>query len=336
MFWMFLLGCQPDAPSSPEKATTPAAPSAKQQKVVVYSGRGESMVGKLFEQAEKELGFPLEVQYGSTPNMVTRMLTEQNQSPADVIFAQDSGHLGALANRDMLAKLPDALLQSVEQHFRDDAGRWIGTSGRLRVLVYDSAKISPDDLPKSLADLADPKWKSRLGWAPKNGSFQSHISALRHIWGEQETKTWLQKIQANDVKVFPKNSPQVKAVQKGSLDIGWVNHYYLHKLKKKDGTTKNFSFSNPNDAGNIMMLAGAGIRKGSKRQKNAEKLLSYLVSAKSQEYFTQNNFEYPTRPGIKPHPDVPPITPDKLAKLKQSHLADLGPTRKLLQDLNLQ
>ena len=321
--------------SSSETTTSKPVSEKETPSVVIYSGRGESMVGDLFSKMEKELNIDIEVQYGSTSEMVTRLLTEGEQSPADIIFAQDSGHLGALSNKNILEKLSFNLLENVAARFRDEAGTWVGTSGRLRVLVYDSKTLSPDELPKSLKELADPKWKGKLGWAPGNSSFQAHVSALRHIWGEEETKKWLQAMKDNTAKRYPKNSPQVKDANEGLLSIGWVNHYYLHRLDSEGRTAKNYSFPTK-DAGNIMMLAGVGIRKGSTNKEQAEKIINYLISVEGQSYFTKNNYEYPTRPNVPTNADVPDLNLNHLMDVPQHHLADLGPTRTLLQELSLQ
>ena len=327
-----LLACRTEVAQTSQDMTTKVPES---QKVVVYSGRGESLVGELFSAIEKELQIEIEVQYGSTSEMATRFLTEGEQSPADIIFAQDSGHLGALATRGSLATLSPELLNNVDERFRAKDGTWVGTSGRLRVLVFDSKQISVEEMPKSLKELSDPKWKGKLGWAPSNGSFQAHVSVLRNVWGEAETKTWLEGVLANEPKSFPKNSPQVKAANEGSLSIGWVNHYYLHRVDSQGRTAVNYSFPNQ-DVGNILMVAGAGIRKGSPNQDAAEKLLGYLVSPKGQSHFAINNFEYPTRPNVQTHPDVPDLDLNSVMDIPQEYLIDIGPTRTLLQELSLQ
>jgi iron(III) transport system substrate-binding protein len=293
------------------------------------------LVGKLFEQIPADAPFRVEVQYGKTAEMVTRLVTEGEQSPADVIFAQDSGHLGALAERDVLAPLPESVLTQIDPQFRDTNGRWIGTSGRLRVLVYDSKKLGPDDLPKTLSELSDAKWKGKLGWAPTNGSLHAHLSALRHAWGEEKTKEWLQAVEANAPTRYPKNSPQVAAANEGAIELGWVNHYYLHRLDKDDRTAKNWSFPTAGDPGNMLMVAGVGIRKGTPNEQAALAFIEWLVSESSQNYFAQQGFEYPTRPGVPTHTDVPALTPGQLATVDQNHLADLGPTREMLTELGL-
>ena len=329
---LFLLACS-DTQSTEKPIETKE--KVEISSIRVYSGRSEALVGDLFTMAEKELGISITVEYGKTDEMVTRMLTEGDQSPADVIFAQDAGHLGALSNRDMLAPLPQSLYSGIRQEYQDDNKRWLATSGRLRVLVYNSEKLSPQDLPKSLYELSDPKWKGRLGWAPSNGSFLSHLSGIRHAWGEEKTETWLKGVMANEPGVYPKNSPQVKAVDEGALEIGWVNHYYLHKLNKKTTPANNYTFPEKGDLGNVLMLAGMGIRKNTKNTEASQKLLTWMVSKTAQEWFVQKNYEYPTIPGVAYHPDVLPLAPENLAKIPQSHLADIGPTKALLKKLGL-
>jgi len=328
---LFGLACA-NTPTEAPPATPEAAPAPT---VTIYSGRGESLVGPLLEKVEAETGVKVHVQYGGTSELATRLLAEGDASPADIFLAQDPGHLGALADRGVLATLPDHLLDQVSPAYRDDGGRWIGTSGRLRVLVVHTGRVPEADRPTRLEDLADPKWKGRLGWAPGNGSFQAHVSALRAMWGDDKTRQWLADVSANAPTVYPKNSPQVEAAGAGAIDIGWVNHYYLYKFDYKALSVENHSFEAGN-AGNIMMLAGAGVRAGAKNQEAAEKVVGFLVSEAAQTYFATETKEYPTRPGVAPHPEVPPIDPTTVATVSQAALTDIAPTRAMLQELGLQ
>ncbi|MFT5685208.1 MAG: iron(III) transport system substrate-binding protein [Myxococcota bacterium] len=334
MIALLLLACDGEAPQPTPEVTTPE-PAPPAEPVVVYSGRSESLVGEMFLKLEQATGVDVDVRYGDTPELVTLMLTEGDQSPADIIFAQDSGHLGALANQDRLATLDGELLSQADPRFQDPKGRWVGTSGRARVLVYNTEALNAETLPASLKDLADPQWKGKLGWAPGNGSFQAHVSALRHIWGEEETKTWLAAVKANEPVAYPKNSPQVEAAAKGVIQIGWVNHYYLYRSKTEGYTAENHSFSTPGDAGNVLMLAGMAIRKGTDRTEDANKVINWMLSEEAQRHFALHNYEYPTRPGVSTHPDVPAVDSLSLAEVDQDWLADLGPTRVMLQELGL-
>lgn len=339
MSLLICFGCQPSTPAPSE--AQPKEPVAKEESssLVIYSGRSQVLVGGLVEAFEKSTGIKVDVRYDkSTQTLANRIATEGKATEADLFFAQDSGYLGALSAKGLLAALPTETLSKVPQTHQDKLGRWIATSGRARVLVYDPKTVKPDDLPKSLSELGDSKWKGKLGWAPGNASFQAHISALRHLWGEEETKKWMQSVMQNaEPKVYPKNSPQVRGVSNGEIQVGWVNHYYLHKLKSANPelSAANYSFSAEKDAGNLMMLSGIGIVAASDAPAAALKFVEFLLETEQQGYFTNEVFEYPVRDGVALNPALPDIR-GKLVTIEQTHLADLEPTLQLLRDLNLQ
>jgi iron(III) transport system substrate-binding protein len=322
-------------------AVEPSSPQPKVQEskeLVIYSGRGQVLIQKLVDDFEAESGIKVNVRYEkSTQALASRLLSEKDQTQADVFFAQDSGYLGALAKKGVLEKLPENVLTTVEDYNRDSNGFWVATSGRARVLVFDPRKYQESDLPDSLAELTNPKYAGIVGWAPSNASFQAHISALRHLWGEEKTKSWLESMAKIQPRVYPKNSPQVRGVSSGEIGIGWVNHYYLHKLQASDPKleAKNYSFRAEGDAGNLMMLSGVGVVKGAKNKDAALQFVNYLLSPKVQERFTSELYEYPTHPKVKAHSDLPAIA-TRMVRVDQQHLADVGPTLELLRQLKLQ
>lgn len=334
-----LLGCQKDVQETQAVTELEAGAVADSKSLVIYSGRSQVLVGGLVEAFQKKTGISVEVRYDkSTQALANRIATEADKTEADLFFAQDSGYLGALAAKELLSPLPEVLISKVATTHRDTGSRWIATSGRARVLVYDPKTVNVDELPKSLAELGDAKWKGKLGWAPGNASFQAHVSALRHLWGEEKTRTWMQSVLKNvEPKVYPKNSPQVKGVSNGEIQIGWVNHYYLHKLKAADPelSAANYSFVNENDPGNLMMLSGIGVVSASDNRDAALQFIEFLLEPEQQTYFTNEVYEYPVIADVPLNPDLPDIR-DRLVQIEQAHLADLAPTLQLLRDLQLQ
>src|SRR5688572_33433330 len=109
-------------------------------KLTVYSGREEELVAPLFERFERETGVDVEVRYGDSAELAATIAEEGDNSPADVFFAQDPGSLGAVDAQ--LAELPEDVLDRVGERFRDAHGRWVGTSGRTRVLVYNTRAVA--------------------------------------------------------------------------------------------------------------------------------------------------------------------------------------------------
>lgn len=309
---------------------------AATDKLVLYSGRSEALVAPLIKQFEQETGIKVDVRYNTTPVLATQVLHEAKNTPADVVLFQESGFLAVLAKAGLLNKLDDSLLKQVDARFRDTKGQWIGTSGRIRVLAYNTDLVKPEELPKKLQELTDAKWKGKIGWAPANASAQAHLSALRELWGEKKLIAWLEGVKANDPQSYAKNSLIVAEVGKGRITLGWVNHYYLHQLKKQNPKlpVANYHFPAEGKDGNILMLSGVAILESSSNKKAANAFLNYLVSKKAQQIFNQDNFEYPVRADM-PAVGLTPLNKIALVEIPPSSVENLQPTVMLLQKLNL-
>src|SRR6187455_1197568 len=181
--------------------------------LTVYSGREEELVAPLFEKFTDATGVDVEVRYGDSAELAATIAEEGDNSPADVFFAHDPGSLGAVDPQ--LEELPQATLDRVAARFRDAEGRWVGTSGRTRVLAYNTERVQKRDLPASVLELTAPEWKGRVGVAPTNASFQAFVTAMRLSLGDERTREWLEALRANGAKTYEKNLPIVEAVAAG-------------------------------------------------------------------------------------------------------------------------
>jgi iron(III) transport system substrate-binding protein len=278
--------------------------------LTVYSGREEELVAPLLEQFEQESGVDLEVRYGDSAELAATIAEEGENSPADVFFAQDPGSLGALEQEELLAELPDEILDRVPERFRDPDGRWTGTSGRVRVLAYNSQELSEAEVPDSVFDLTDPKWKGKIGFPPTNASFQAFVTAMRLSAGEERTREWLEGFAANDPKTYEKNTPVVEAVAAGEIELGLVNHYYLYLVKEEqpDAPVANH-FLEAGDPGALVSVAGAAILDGTDDEEQARDFVEYLLSDEGQRFYTEEaeEAEYPLIEGIEPKEGLPAL-----------------------------
>lgn len=327
---------QVTAPTSAPAATEQAA-ELDTGALVVYSGRGESLVGPLLEQFSKDTGIEVSVRYGDTAEMAALILEEGDNSPADVYYGQDAGALGALAGADRLSPLPQEVLDLVDARFRSPEGLWVGTSGRARVVVYNTANVSEGDLPAGIDGFTDPGWKGRIGWAPTNGSFQAFVTAYRLLQGEDAARAWLEGILANEPKVYENNTAIVQAVADGEIDVGFVNHYYLYRFLAEQGESFPARNYYPTDggAGALVNIAGVGIVNTTDRREQAEILVRYLLDSSAQQYFADETFEYPLIPGITTNSLLVPLDQIKTPQLDLGNLDDLEGTLSLLQDVGV-
>jgi len=276
--------------------------------ITVYSGREEELVAPLFEQFTEETGIEVEVRYGDSAELAATIAEEGDNSPADVFFAQDPGSLGAVDPQ--LEQLPEDVLDRVDARFRDAEGRWVGTSGRTRVLVYNTGVLSEDELPASVLDLTAPEWKDRVGIAPTNASFQAFVTGMRLALGDDATREWLEAMRENGAKTYEKNTPIVEAVAAGEIDVGLVNHYYLAlvKAEQPDAPIANHLFE-AGDAGNLVSVAGAAVLASTDQQADAESFVEFLLSDDAQRFYVEEaeEAEYPLVGGVDPSPGLVPL-----------------------------
>jgi iron(III) transport system substrate-binding protein len=277
--------------------------------ITVYSGREEELVAPLFELFTEETGIEVEVRYGDSAELAATIAEEGESSPADVFWAQDPGSLGAV--EDQLDSLSDGILDRVPEQFRDDEGRWVGTSGRSRVIVYNTDELTEDEVPDSVFDLTDATWKGRIGIAPTNASFQAFVTAMRLTEGDEKTRQWLDDLQANDPKTYEKNTPIVEATAAGEVDLGLVNHYYLYLVQEEqpDAPIANH-FLAAGDPGALVSVAGAGVLASSDQSGDAERFVEYLLSDDGQRFYVEEaeEAEYPLVEGIEPKEGLPPLS----------------------------
>ncbi len=337
--------CQPPTPpmetNEAVSATEPAQVAATEApadqppaSLVIYSGRNENLVGPLIEQFRNTTAIQVEVRYGDTAELAATILEEGQNSPADVYYGQDAGALGALNKADRLLPLPQSILDQVDSRFRAGDGSWIGTSGRARVFVFNTDEVDAADVPDSIWELTDPKWRGKVGWAPTNGSFQSFVTALRVLEGEEKATEWLEAMVANDTQTFSNNTGIVEATGRGEIEVGLVNHYYLYRFLAEQGESFPARNHHPaaGDAGSIINVAGVGILDTAKNLAAAEQFVNFLLSAEAQQYFANETVEYPLIEGIEINPLLTPLADINTPAIDLSDLADLQGTLTLLQE----
>ncbi len=322
-----------DDGATPGTTATATATQAPSRSLTLYSGRTEALVQPLIDEFEDETGIEVSVKYGSTGELAALINEEGSRSPADVYLAQDGGALGALSAAGLLDHIPAGLLEKVDSPYRSEKGEWVGVSGRARVIVYNTDAVEESELPDSVKDLTADEWKGKVGWAPTNGSFQAFVTAFRELEGEEAAGQWLEDMKANDVKEYQDNTSIVAAVAAGEIELGLVNHYYLYGFLKDqgEGFKARNHFTEANDVGSLINVAGVAILKSSTRKDAAVKLVEYLLSEDAQAYFAEQTYEYPVAAGVAADPRLKPLAEIDPPDIDLSQLEDLQGTLALLR-----
>jgi iron(III) transport system substrate-binding protein len=302
--------------------------------LTVYSGREQALVKPIMDRFTKETGIQLNVRYASSTALATALVEEGRNSPADVYWSQEPGTLGLVGARGLLARLPQATIGKVPSRFTTPSRRWVGTSGRSRVLVYNTNELQTNELPASVWGLTASRWKGKIGIAPTNASFQAFLGATINLFGEARVRTWLEGLQANDVRFYPNNTTVVQAVGRGDVEVGLVNHYYLYNLlaSTPDLPVRNHWFRD-GDPGNLVLAAGVGIVASTQRTAAAQRFVDFLLSKTGQRMIARGPgaAEYPLVKGVPRRPGLRPLASIKGPKYNLGRLsADLAPAVRLL------
>ncbi len=319
------VGCGSDD-SSDSSSSSDSKETSDEKTLVVYSGREKELVEPLYEQFEEATGVKLEVRYADSASMAAQLQEEGENSPADVFYSQDAGAIGAI--EPLLAELPTEVLEKVPAKYRDRENRWIGVTGRVRTLVFNTDELEESELPTTVFGVLEPEWKGKVGVAPTNASFIAFITAMRLELGDDRAREFLEGLVANDAKIYEKNGPIVDAVAKGEVPVGLVNHYYLweRKADNPDLPIENHFFE-ANDIGNLVNPSAIGVLATAEHQDEARQLVDFML-AEGQEWIVNDapEREYPlsVSTDIADNPRYQELPKLEEIKAPEVDLSDLG------------
>lgn len=317
----------------------PACSSAGSSELVIYSGRTQDLIKPLLDDFADESGHDIAVRYGESADLALLINEEGDRSPADVFLSQSPGAVGYLDAKDRLTKLPAGILDQVGPRFRAHDGHWVGISGRVRVLVYNTDSVDPATLPKSVFDVTEPQYRGRFGVAPTNASFVDFVTAMREQVGDDRTLEWLEGIKDNGAVTYVNNIAIVEAVGRGEIDFGLVNHYYNEEIKAENpgAPSANHVFEQE-DLGGLILVTATAVLDTASDKAVAQEFVRFLLSKRAQRYYAKQTLEYPLAAGVKPTiEDLPPLDEIVSPEIDLSSLGgELERTKQLIDESGLQ
>ncbi|MDR9948060.1 iron ABC transporter substrate-binding protein [Enterobacter sichuanensis] len=291
--------------------------------IVVYNAQHENLVKSWVDGFTKETGIKVTLRNGDDSELGNQLVQEGSASPADVFLTENSPSMVLVDNANLFAPLDADTLKQVPAEYRPAHGRWIGIAARSTVFVYNPAKLSEQQLPKSLKDLAKPEWKGRWAASPSGADFQAIVSAMLALKGEQATLEWLKAMKTNFV-AYKGNSTVMKAVNAGQIDGGVIYHYYRFVDQSKTGenskNTQLYYFKHQ-DPGAFVSLSGGGVLASSKHKAQAQAFIKYITGKEGQESLRTNNaFEYAVGVNAASNPKLVPLKDLDAPKVEPSTL----------------
>lgn len=306
---LFLTGCS----STPDQQNSDGDTNKDAGELVVYSNRTERFVQELLDKFTADTGIKVIALHGANPLQIQE---EANNVRADIFISNDLGALGYLDKKGFLEGSNPKGIDTIPVDFRADDNSYFAISARARGFIYNKDMITEDEMPKSIEDLADPKWTSvKNGFAITRGGNSGmigHISALRYQWGDEKTSAWISAVKENAAGIYEGHGNIRKAVGAGEHTFGLVNNYYFHQqLIEPQDNNVGFIYLDQEEGqmGVVANAAGVGLIKGGPNADNANAFLEWLLLPENQVVFVGESLEllinseygavYP--PEVQPH-----------------------------------
>jgi iron(III) transport system substrate-binding protein len=293
--------------------------------ITLYSGQHEQTTQSLVTAFEQQTGIRVNVRYNDEDSFANEIVTEQAHPVADVFYTENSPALEYLQAKGLLAPVDAATLAKTPAKYNSPQDDWVGVSARVSVLIYNPSLISAAQLPTSVLQLANPKYKGKLAFAAGETDFQPIVTSVARSYGDAEAASWLNGIKQNaGSHVYPDNETIADEVNRGAAAFGVVNQYYWYRMQAELGASNvhsKITYFAPHDPGYVIDASGAGILKSTKNMADAQKFLAFLVSKQGQEIIAHSiSYEYPLD-GVQ---TTAPETPFSQLQPAPISIADLG------------
>ena len=275
-----------------------------QAQINIYSHRHYESDKILFKKFTDQTGIKINVIKGSADQLIERLVSEGNNSPADILLTVDAGRLYRAKAAGILQPVESKkIYENVPSSMRDPDGYWFGLTVRARVLVYSKERVKPSQL-STYEDLATRKWRGKIAVRSSSNIYnQSLMASMIEANGSRKALSWAKSVRKNMARA-PRGSDrdQARAVAAGLADVAIMNTYYLGILANSSDAKdrevfKKVSvfFPNQEDRGTHINISGAGITKSSKNKKDAIRFLEFLTGPEAQKIFGSVNYEYPIK-----------------------------------------
>ena len=293
--------------------------------VVVYVSEDQIFSEPVLKQFEKETGIKVRTVYDTEEakgtGVMNRLIAEKNNPQADVYWANEPIRAEMLKHLEVSTPYVSPSAEGIPSLFKDPENYWTGFSARARVLIVNK---DAGYTPQSVLDYIDAKWKGRVVIAnPLFGTTTVQIASLMVLWGEDQTKEFMNSLKTNEVKVSTSNGESSDMVAVGEFDFSLVDSDdAISRLRAGKSVEMIFPDQERGEMGTLILPNAAVLIKGAPHPGNAKRLIDFLLSRKAEEMLAfADCAQIPLHSGVDTPSDVPRIESIRSMKVNYAKLA---------------
>lgn len=279
----------------------PAVQNLDKREIVIYTSVDAHIAKPILDQFEQESGITVKMvtdtEATKTTGLLERLNAERERPACDIWWSSEPVGTISLARAGLL----DPAATRNERDFKTGwptqlkatDSSWYGCAQRARVIAYNTNKLLKQQAPKTLRDLLSPNYNGRVGMArPQFGTTRTHIAALVALHGDTTTRTYLEALKANGLKLYDGNSAVVKAIADGEIDVGLTDTDDVEAGRRnkwpvdshfETADKPNAKITGLPSVGTIVIPNTVARIKGGPNPNNSQQLFDYLLSAKLEE-----------------------------------------------------
>lgn len=312
---------------------------SKQQEVVVYTSLDKVFSQPILEAFEEESGIKVKAVYDSeatkTTGLVNRLIAEKDNPRADVFWNSETGRTIVLKKKGVLTPYISPSAVDIPDTFKDPQGYWTGFGARCRILIYNTDLLKPGELPKSIFELTEPKWKGKVSLAyPLFGTTSTHSAALFVLLGDEKARAYFEALEANDVKITDGNASSRDRVADGTVSIGFTDTDDAF-VAIEQGRPVDIIWPDKDGIGTLLIPNTVALIKGGYNSDSGKRFIDFLLSEKVEKMLAYSEAgQIPLRSHVERPGYVP--TPDKIKAMEVDYekVADMmEPSSRFLQKL---
>ncbi|MCK4960496.1 MAG: extracellular solute-binding protein [Planctomycetes bacterium] len=256
---------------------------AGNRKVVLYCSVDQSIaepiIARFEERFKTKVLTRFDTEASKTVGLVQRIRSESSRPIADVFWSSEVFHTIRLAREGLLDPFYGMYTRYWPRTFCDRNRLWYGFALRVRVIAYNSNRVSPDEAPRSLEDLLDAKWKGRLVMArPEFGTTGGDVASWFAHYGKDRAEEILRSLKANEIRLVDGNSTAVRMVATGQADVCMTDTDDVFAAKR-NGWPVEMNRLDQGGKGALAIPNTAAIIKGAPNPNEASRLMAFLLGA---------------------------------------------------------
>ncbi|MCX5885492.1 MAG: extracellular solute-binding protein [Proteobacteria bacterium] len=300
---------------------------ADMREVVVYTSVDQVFSEPILKDFEKEKGIKVKAVYDveaqKTTGLVNRLLAEKDRPKCDVFWNSEIIRTMYLKNKGLLAPYKSPSADDIPPQFKDRENYWTGFATRARILIYNTTMLKETELPKSIFDLTDPKWKGKvaLGY-PLLGTIATHVAALYIVPGQEKTEAYLKALKANDVLIVNGNSVSRDLVVEGKIPIAFTDTDDAN-VAIQSGKSVRIIYPDRDGIGTLLIPNTVALIKGCPHPEEGKILIDYLLSREVEKKLAfSESANMPVRDTVEKPPHVPAFSSIKSMQVDYYEVAN--------------